>query len=304
MTIKHIRIFLMVCTCGNNISEAARRLYMTQPSVSIVIREIERYYGILLFDRIARRLYLTEAGKEFRVYAMRLNAVFEDMERELKNWDSFGRIRVGASITIGSQFMPGYVEAFQESHPGVQVQMLVGPSKMLEDKLLVNELDLAFVETPVHELSLRAEAYMEDSLEVIAPAREPYRGNPVMSVEEFRRQQFLLREPGSGTREIFDEVVQTLGMSVHPLWEATSTTALINAAVHGMGITVVPRRLVQGVLERGLVCQVKVEGLQFKRQFYVVCHQDKHLTGVLREFMEVCMNYELDYPLPQYVGLF
>lgn len=303
MTIKHIRIFLMVCECGNSISKAAKKLYMTQPSVSIAIQEIERHYGIMLFDRIARRLYLTDAGNEFLEYALRISALFDDMEKGLRNWDSFGVLRVGASITIGSQFMPSYVEAFTAMHPNTKTQVLIESSNKLEQKLVTNELDIALVETPIHETCLTAEAYMEDYLEIITPARHPFKPGQVMTKDEFQRQNFLLREHGSGTREIFEQVMQNEGISVNPTWEGTSTTALVNAVMHGIGIAAVPRRMVSGPLERGLVYALKVEDLQFKRQFYIVYHKDKRLTKLIQDFIHICKFYELDYSLPKYSGL-
>lgn len=282
-----MRIFLMVCECGNNISEAARKLYTTQPSVTIAIQEIERYYGILLFDRISRRLYLTEAGKKFQSYAMRILSLFDDMEKEMKDWDSFGTVRVGASITIGSQFMPGYAQVFGAVHPGAKMQVLIGPSQMLEQKLMVNELDMALVETPVHELPLAAEPYMDDELAVISPAHAPYAPDKVLTVEEFQKQRLLLREHGSGTRELFEQVMQQAGISIAPAWEATSTTALVNAVIRGIGIAVVPLRMVQASLDQGLIYSIHIEGIRFHRKFYIVCHQDKNRTKLIRDFIEI-----------------
>ena len=301
MTIKHIRIFLAVCECGNSVSAAAKKLYTTQPSVTIAIQELEQHFGTLLFDRISRRLYLTEAGKEFLNYAQRISGLFDDMEKGLRDWDSVGLLRVGASVTIGSQFMPAYVEAFNELHPGAKVHVQIGPSRILEQKLMTNELDLALVEIPVHDRNLHAEVYMEDYLQAIAPARSPFWQGQVLTLAELKEQNVLLREPGSGTREIFDQTTQQAGVKVEPIWEGTSTTALINAVIHGVGITIAPRRMVRDCLERGLVYGIGVEGLTFGQQFYIVYHKDKHLTRLIQDFIRICTYYEMDYPLPQNV---
>ncbi len=304
MTIRHLRIFLTVCECGNSITKAAKKLYMTQPSVSVAIQEMEKYYGISLFDRISRRLYLTEPGRQFLEYALRISALFDDMEKGLRNWDSFGILRIGASITIGSQFMPSYVETFAAMHPQADVRVFIGASHQLEQKLLNNELDFALVERPIHEDSLVAEPYMEDSLEVISPARPPFFSGQVLTKEEFSHQRFLLREHGSGTREVFKEAVEREGLNIRPAWEGMSTTALVNAVIHGLGIAVVPRRMVSGPLEKGLVYALEVEGLEFKRCFFIVHHKDKLLTRTFQAFIDLCRCYELDYPLPKYNGLF
>lgn len=299
-----MNIFLAVCDCGNNITKASKKLFMTQPAVSVAIQEIEKYYGIVLFDRIGKRLYLTEAGKEFKEYVMRILALYDDMEKGFRNWNQTGTMRVGASITIGSQFMPSYVETFSKLNPGADVRVLIAPSDELEEKIISNELDLALVESFLHHEHMVAQPFMEDSLVVITPAMEPYYPGQVMSREAFARQNFLLREPGSGARELFEKVLTSHEMQVEPVWEGISTTALVNAVIKGLGISVLPRRMVTGAVQKGSVYTAQVEGIEFHREFYVVYHKDKRLTKLLKDFVTLCKNYELNYPLPRYQGLF
>lgn len=303
MNIKHMNIFLTVCGCGNNITQAAKKLFMTQPAVTVAIQEIEKHYGILLFDRLGRRLYLTEAGKEFKEYAMRIVALFDDMEKGFRDWDTAGIMRIGASVTIGSQFMPSYVEIFSKLNPKVDVRVLIAPSDELEQKIMNNEIDLALVESYIHGENIIAEEYMEDSLVVITPAKEPYYPGQIMKKEAFKSQRFLLREHGSGARELFERVMQSNELNIKPVWEGMSTTALVNAVSKGLGISVLPRRMVTGALEKGSIYRVRVEGMEFRRKFYIVHHKDKRITKMMSEFIELCKNFELDYPLPKYNDL-
>lgn len=304
MTIRHLRIFLAVCSCDCNTTRAAEMLHMTQPAVSLAVRELEQYYGVTLFDRIGRRLSITEAGTQFAEYASHITQLFDDMEKEMRDWDSFGLLRVGASVTIGSQFLPYYVNAFSHRRPGTEVKALVAPSDRLEEGIIKNELDFALIEGVTHHPSLIAEEYMEDLLTVICPAAEPPRTKRQFTLDEFKKQKFLLRERGSGTREVFDQTMERAGISVTPVWEAVSTTALVNAVINGLGIAVLPRRMVVGPLERGLITAAEVEGLDFRRKFYIVRHRKKFLTSAAKAFIELCRNYELDYPLPKYNGLY
>ncbi len=304
MTLRHMKIFCAVCEAGNNTTRAAEHLNMTQPAVSLAIKELEQYYGIVLFDRIGRRLSITPVGQHFYQYATRISAQFDDMEREMRDWDSQGILRVGASITIGSQFLPSYVKAFNSQCPGTEVQVVVAPSEQLESALLRNELDLALIEGHSHEPTIVSEEYMEDRLSIIASPKEGFRQGQMLSLEDFKKQRFLLREPGSGTREVFDRAAATAGFSVKPLWEATSTTALVNAVINGLGIAVLPHRMIQGPLERGLVVTIGAEGMDFRRSFHILHHKDKYLTRSANVFLDLCRNYEMDYPLPQYNGLY
>ncbi len=290
MTLRHLKIFLSVCKNGNNLTRAAEALYISQPAVSLALKELEEYYGIKLFERFSRQLKITEAGIRMREYAIHILALFDDMEKEMHNWDVSGILRIGASITIGSQFMPGYVSAFQKLYPGIDVRVRIGPSEQLEQGLLKNELDLALIEGSVHSSSLMYEEYMEDRLNAICSVKGPFQKGEKVSAKAFFQQRFLLREKGSGTREAFDSVASLAGVSVEPVWEATSTVALVNAAIQGLGVAVLPERMIQSALHEGKVIPFEVEGISFSRHFVMVYHKNKFLTGSMQSFMKLCKN--------------
>ena len=259
MTLRHMIIFRTVCESDYNSTKAAEQLHMTQPAISLAIKELEQYYGVRLFDRIGRRLKITDTGKLFLQYAIHITDLFDDMETGLRDWDSKGILRVGASITIGSQFMPGYVKAYSEICPGIDVRVVVEQSDTLEHKILTNALDFALIE---------------------GIPRDP----------EFKKQRFLLREKGSGTRDVFDRVTAQAGIHITPAWEAMSTSTLINAAITGLGIAVLPSRMIQPALDSGQIITVNVEGLDFKRNFYVIRHKDKFLMPSAEKFIALCKS--------------
>lgn len=304
MTIRHLRIFLAVWESGCNTTRAAASLRLSQPAVSLAIRELEEYYGVALFDRLGRRLRITPAGERFQGYACQILSLFDDMEKSIKNWDYAGILRVGASITIGSRFLPRYVKEFSRLCPGIEIRAVVEPSDALEEKLLDNRLDLALVEGVPHSPSLRAEEYMEDRLAVIVPAEGAFAPGQVLSLEDFRRQRFLLRERGSGTRDVFDRVTEAAGFSVSPLWEAMSTTALVNAVAEGLGIAVLPERLVAQAVREGRVLQVTVQGLDFRRKFSILYHREKHFTAAAGAFVRLCREGVPEIPPEAAGGLY
>lgn len=299
MTLRHMKIFCALCDAGCNTTKAAGHLNMTQPAVSLAIKELEQYYGIVLFDRIGRRLQITSAGENFLQYARRITAQFDDMEREMRNWDSAGILRVGASLTIGSQFLPHYVNAFSHRQPGTQIQVIVSSSDTLEQALMSNQLDFALIEGISHNPAMHMEEYMEDRLSIIASPQSGFRQDQVLPLDQFCRQPFLLREPGSGTREVFDRAAEAVGIYIRPIWESSSNTALIHAVVSGLGLAVLPQRMVQGALERGLVVSIGAEGIDLRRSFYIIHHKDKYLTPTVRAFLDLCRTYRMEEPLPQ-----
>jgi len=297
-------IFCSVCENGYNLTKAAEVLHMTQPAVSLAIKELEQYYGVHLFDRIGRRLQITDVGRHFLQYAIHISDLFSDMETGLRDWDSKGIIRIGASITIGSQFLPSYVKAFTEVCPGIDVRATVEQSESLERKILANKLDCALIEGVAHNPNIISEAYMEDYLSVICAPNKGWSQGQVISIDDFQKQRFLLRERGSGTREVFERVITQAGIHVIPVWEALSTTAIVNAVINGLGIAVLPHRMILPALRQGLIHTVKVEGLSFTRNFHIIYHKDKFLTTSTKRFIALCKDWQNDYPLPCYTGLY
>lgn len=304
MTLRHLKIFLALYDHQFNTSKTAEYLHMTQPAVSIAIKELERYYGTLLFDRINHRLKITQAGLQLKEYASHMLSLFDEMEKNMKNWDASGILCIGSSITIGCQFLPDYVKTFSSIYPNVKIKALVSSSDQLEQKILNNELDLALIEGVVHSPDLIAIDYMKDHLTVISSANGPFIKGQQITIEEFKKQEILLREHGSGTRETIDNVIEAAGFSIEPSWEAMSTTALINAVINGLGISILPYRMIIDPVEKGLVIPITVKGLEFKRKFQMIYHKNKILTSSIKAFIELCKYYETTDSQSAHVDLY
>lgn len=265
---------------------------MTQPAVSLAISELENYYGVRLFDRISRRLYLSEAGRRFRVYSRSISLTFDDMEKTVREWEEKGVIRIGASISIGSMLLPEYTAQFQKQHPNTEVRVKVDRSDRLEQATLQNELDFALMEGIVHDEALISEDFMEDSLAVLA-STEHFQNGAVITPNEFLKMNFLLREHGSGTREIFESTLSALEYPLpEPMWESLSTNALINAACVGLGVAIVPKRMADEKISCGKVSRLFIDGIDFKRKYKIVYHKNKHLTSAALDFLELCRSFE------------
>lgn len=290
MTFRHLKIFVSLYENNFNTTKTAASMHMTQPAVSLAVKELEQYYGVALFDRIGNRLKITPAGLRFYEYSSHIIALFDEMDNSMKNWDLAGTIRVGSSITIGSQFLPAYVNSFQSRYPGTRVKAQIAPSKQLEQMILNNELDFALIEGSSHNPSFICEEYMEDHLTVICPANGQFQPGQEISIHEFCQQNFLLREHGSGTRETFENTIAAAGFSIEPIWEAVSTTALVNAVISGIGISILPHRMIADAIQQGQVIAVTVKGLEFKRKFNIIYHQKKFLTAAARLFIELCRS--------------
>lgn len=289
MTLRHLRIFTMVYRLGS-MSAAAEKLHLSQPAVSTAIREMETYYGVRLFDRLARRLYRTPQGEKMYGYAVHIVSLFDEMEQTMKQPKAQETLRVGASITIGGLFLPDWVAKFREEEPLVQVQVSVRNTGDIEEALLGGELDLAFVEGGVKNSLLCSEPFLEDRLCLLAPKDHPLTQKNNVTLQEVAQYPFVMREEGSASRSVWEEAMRLQGLSPKILWESVSNTAVLQAVIHGVGLGVLPQRLAEKTLKQGRLREVPIRLPALQRQFRLVYHRHKFFTPIMRAFLELAQR--------------
>lgn len=289
MTLRHMRIFVSVFQ-KNSITKAAQELHLAQPSVSLALRELEDYYGIRLFDRIGRHIAPTECGKEFYRYAVHIVSLFNEMEKKMRNWDTFGTLRIGASITIGTHILPVLIHRYQDQFPDLMIEAKVSKSASIEDEIIHNGIDLGLIETQPSHPDLRAVPFMTDSMCAITAPDHPLASVKSISLAELSRFPFLMREKGSAGRKLLDAAFSLQQMSVSPRWESTSTQALVKAVAEGLGVSVLPYLIVKKDIEEGTVRQIPLNQ-PIRRNLNVIYHKSKLLTDNMKSFIELCKKY-------------
>ena len=287
MTLRHLKIFVTVCETGST-TAAGEKLHIAQPSISLAISELEDYYGIKLFDRIAKRLYITEAGKKFLQYATHIVGLFEEMERKIKNFDATGIIRIGASITIGNYLLPGYITRFKKIHPQMDVKVIIDNSEKIQQYILSNQIDIGLIEGIVYSPYIAEHKFRDDELVMVCGNAHPFANQKNVEISKLQNESFILRESGSAGREIFDSTMTSLGIKILPAWESTSTQAIIRAVQANLGISVLPYLLVKDSLNRKEISQFHIDGIRFQRSFSVIYHQNKFLTESAKDFIALC----------------
>jgi len=290
MTLRHFRIFVTVCNHGS-ITKASEILYIAQPSVSLAIKELENNYGIKLFDRMSRKVIITEAGKKFFEYASHILALLDEIETSANNWNSEGTIRVGTSITIANYLLPLYMNEFKRGNPQTKIYVNVDNSKKVEDLVIKNEVDFALVEGNIHNNSIIAkEKFMNDELVLVCGPNHPYANIKEIDLDTIKTQDFILREKGSANRDMFDGILHLNGIEITPAWQSISTHVIIEAVRNGFGISVLPYFLVKIALDRDLLHRIKIKNILMKREYSIIYHKNKVLTNSMKTFMEICKN--------------
>lgn len=287
MTIRHLKIFLTVCEEGG-ITRAGEKLFMAQPTVSYAIAELEKHYGTKLFDRISKRLYLTDAGTKLLPYAQHIVSMFNEIETGAWSTNQGGTLRIGTSITIGNCLLPGLLSAFKEQNPGVSVKVRVDNSKQIEQFVLENSIDLGLIEGVSHSAQLVNEAFKDDELVLLCAPGHRWAGLEAVPPEELVAEPFLMRERGSGAREVFESMLLLHDIQLEPIWESVSTQAILRAVEKGLGVTVLPLLLVEGSLREGTLVAKPIKGISLKRKFAIIYHRNKFITGPAANFIQQC----------------
>ena len=291
MTIRHLKIFIAVAETGK-MSSAAEKLYLSQPTVSQAIRELEEHYHILLFERLSKRLYITVEGKQLLTYARQVVEQFDALEEKMIDAGGRERLRIGVTLTIGSCIMPTLIRRFEEKCPMTDLYTCVGNTKSIEEKLLEAELDVAVVEGMVRSAELVSSPVVKDCLVLACGRQHPLAAKRQFTAEDLRGQKFVMRKSGSGTRMLLENYLAKRGISIDIKIEADCIEMIQSAIIENGCLAVVSVRLLEHAVRKGKVCIFYNESGEWDRTFKLVYHKNKHVTPSMKSLGSMLADYE------------
>lgn len=286
MTIRHLKTFCAVCEEGG-ITRAAEKLCVAQPSVSQTIGELERYYGVSLFDRVGRRLVLTPEGERLRVKAQEAIASFSEFEEAARDTKARHIIRIGSSVTAGQMVLPRLITAIETTLDRAECRAIADSAAAVEQLVEEGSLDFALIEGSVSR-ALAAEAVFSDRLLAVCSAGMKIKNT--LSPAELVALPLLLRRRGSASRDLLDERLSALGLKAQPKLSSSSNSVLLAAAREGLGVAVLPEALVAAELAAGRLKEVRIQGLELSRRWFAVRRQDKKFTPVQQQAFELLFS--------------
>ncbi|OWA36895.1 LysR family transcriptional regulator [Saccharibacillus sp. O16] len=269
-----LHIFYTVAEKGS-FSAAAAAMHMTQPAVTMQIQTLEEYFGTKLLNRSTKKIELTESGRMLLPFARRSLELIRETEAEMARYTQKleGRLQLGASNTIGEYVLPPLLVPFGRQHPDIAISLKVMNTTQILDEIAKHTLNFGLVEAPVVHPDIISESVMHDELRLIVPAHHALADRSSVTLEEASAYPFVLREEGSGTRQVMEEAWRTKGIdprSLHTVMELGSTGAVKSAVEAGLGITMLSPSSVKHECALGLLRIVPISDASFKRQFYSV----------------------------------
>ncbi|OYV76964.1 MAG: LysR family transcriptional regulator, partial [Acidithiobacillus ferrivorans] len=274
-------------------------LHLTQPAVSMQIKLLEESLGLPLFEKLGKKIYLTEAGHEMYRYSRTIAEQLVEAElvlAELKGMER-GNLRISVASTA-NYFATQLLASFRQMHPQVTLNLDVTNREALLHQLADNEVDLAIMGRPPEELALDATAFLDNPLVVIAPPGHPLAGCSRIPLQDLARYPFIVREAGSGTRSAAERFFNKAGVSLQTSMEMSSHEAIKHAVRAGMGLGIASLHTIREELTAGHLVILAVQGLPIQRHWYLVHRQGKRLSAAAQAFRDFLLQQEVARLLP------
>jgi DNA-binding transcriptional LysR family regulator len=283
-TIRQLRVFEAVAR-QLSYTRAAEELYLTQPAVSMQIKQLEGTVGLPLFEQVGKRIHLTEVGHELYATCREIFGNLERFEMAVADHKGLkkGRLRL-AVITTAEYFAPRLLGPFCQRYPGIDVSLKVTNRESVLERLVQNQDDLYILGQPPENLDVSSESFLENPLVVVAPRSHPLAGKKRIPLERLAKEVFLVREPGSGTRMAAQRLFDEHGIPVNISMELGSNEAIKQAIAGGLGISVLSRHSLALEGEQGPLVILDVQHFPIRRHWYLVHPEGKQLSVVARAF--------------------
>ncbi len=269
MTIRYLEIFIAVCETKSTV-KAASALHISQPAVSLAIKEIENYYNVVLFDRIGRSLLLTDSGRTFLEKARKIVSLFNSLSQLDEQ-----KVTIGSSITIGTYMMPQLIATIKEKDPSLTLSTIVSDSLSIVKLLKEGKIDLGLIETPLAgRKDIESKPFFNDALVAASSQSHTLAKKGSISLEELAAYPLILREKGCASRNIVDALFEKRGIVPTISFESISNYSIVEAAKHHVGIAILPTLWA----ERNGLSSITINDENLKRSYFLIYLKQKEVT--------------------------
>jgi len=281
LTLRQMEIFLNVVKEGH-LTNVAKDMGLSQSAISMAIKELEKILGNPLFDRINKKLILNEMGRSFQKEISPIVKKINDIEYEFKNTVNKGMIRVGASTTVVDYMMPPIICSYMNNYPDVKVALKEGNTKNIVDQIKDGKLDVGFIEGMVNDADIIKEIVGIDELIVVTTDPEL---NKKCFIDSIQSRKWVLREEGSGTREVFLDYIKDKVDHINIFLELGHTESIKSLLMNHQCLTCISKIAVKHEIENNKLIQVPLKNFECKRHFFMIYHKDKYKSELFEKFV-------------------
>jgi len=284
ITLRQLEVFTEVLKSGST-TQASVVLALSQSAVSAALADLEGQLSVQLFDRVGKRLVINEHGRLLYPKALALLEQAGEIEQLFRH--DGGALRIAASSTIGNYMLPEMIARYRHDFPATPLELNVGNSQDVIGAVADFRVDLGLIEGPCHMPELVTQPWLEDELVVFAAPESPLARQPLM-LELLANAPWILRERGSGTREVLDHLLLAHLPHFQLVMELGNSEAIKHAVRHGIGISCLSQRVIEEQLASGVLVELKIPLPPLMRTLYLIHHRQKHISNALQRFLSYC----------------
>lgn len=290
-SLRQLQVFSQTARFGN-ISRAADSLAMTQSAASTALKELEKQFDVQLFDRVGKRLQLNALGATIRPSVEELLEQAVALEQTLSQQATVGQLKIGATLTIANYMVAEIMAAYINEQPSAELDLVAGNTADITEKILKYEIDLGLVEGQINHPDLNIETWLDDQLCLFCAPTHPL-ANKHIPLDAILSTPWILREKGSGTRQIFERDLPCSVSDINILLELDQTQAIKQAVKANLGIGCLSKIVLQEPFTAGTLVPIHCDPQLFKRQLYIVSHKQKYETAALKNFIAQVRHFRL-----------
>jgi DNA-binding transcriptional LysR family regulator len=288
-SLRQLEVFLAVARVGS-VSGAGEALAMSQSAVSGALGDLERQFGRQLFDRIGRRLRLSELGQSVRAQAEGVLDRAIELEGALNGRAAVGRLRIGATLTIGNHLVAPLMARFMREHGGAELTLAVANTEEIARRVANFEIDIGLVEGEIQHPDLDVTRWRHDELVVFCSPGHPYANQRALTDTDLRAAKWIVRERGSGTRQTFDRAMHGLLADLDIVLALEHTEAIRGAVAAGLGLGCVSRIALQEAFDHGTLAPCRVPHRDFRRELYFIMNKHKYRGRGMELWLALCRD--------------
>ncbi len=289
-SLKQIEVFLAVAQ-SENMTAAANTLAMSQSAASESLKTLESQFDIQLFDRVGKRLQLNELGKLIRSEAAAFLEHAQRLEESLAKHQEVGALKVGATLSIGNYLAINILSDYRKRYPSARITLDVENTTHIAARIAHFELDIGLIEGEISHPELEVIPWREDELVVFCSPEHPFATKNELVDEDLLQAEWVLREPGSGTRQAFNHAMHGLLPQLNVALELQHTEAIKRAVESNLGLGCLSRITLEDAFRRGNLVPLSVPHRDFHRQFYFILHRNKYRSAGIEKWLQLCEDY-------------
>lgn len=288
MDIRGLEIFLSVAK-HLNYTRAGEEVNLSQPSVSVRIRQLENELGVKLFEQLGKKVALTEAGSVLIPHARRVITTIEDAQHAIDELQGLerGTLRIGASTTPGMYLIPQVIAHFKERYPKIDIHLGIRDTRQIEEGVIRNEFDFGFVGGHLAGDEVDVFPWLIDQLVLVVGPKHPLTRKKLVKADDLKSEKFILRESGSATRAAINNHLKKATLKLDPVLEMENPESVKKAVQSGLGIAFISKFAVETELNAKTLVAVRVRDLNIERELKIVYRKDKHLGRAADAFIKM-----------------